>query len=104
MAASLSGSTCASIPLASASSCASDTGTAVRCSSRTVPSVRAGPPGCWGWKSRYCSPAADSAETRARLSRGTLIRLSISMEATTPVSVNRTESTLPIRTPRSVTS
>ena len=69
-----------------------------------LPSCRYGPASDSASKLMYCSPAGDSADTCTTLLAG--IRTFDAMLATalTPVSVICSDSTRPIRTPRSVTS
>ncbi|SIM61016.1 Uncharacterised protein [Mycobacteroides abscessus subsp. abscessus] len=98
------GSTCASTPSAWDSSCAGVTGMSVRSRVITSPAVRNGPVSDPAEKSRYCSPAGDSPETRTTADAGTRTPPSTFTTALTPVPVKVNESTEPIRTPCSVTS
>ena len=101
---SLSVSICLSIESELASSCARVTGTSVRPIAKVPPSSRNGalplPPS----KSMYCSPAADSPATRALLDSDSFTDEFSRICALTPSGTSESCSTLPIGTPRRVTS
>ena len=70
----------------------------------TLPSCRYGPASDSASRSMYCSPAGESADTCAKADAGIFTFAVMLATACTPVSVIFSDSTRPIRTPRSATS
>ena len=97
-------SICLSIPSEWPSNSPSVTGTSVEPSFRTLPSARYGPSPLPPSKSMYCSPAADKPATRPLVVPEILVDEFSLTSASTPLGVRNKLVTLPIGTPRRVTS